>query len=61
VNATATANYTFSQWRLDNITLANTTSVTIPQQAAGSNHTLTAYFVRSVSPAIATVTLNSKP
>ncbi len=44
VNATAAANYTFSQWRLDNVTLANTTSVTVPAQTAGSNHTLTAFF-----------------
>jgi hypothetical protein len=64
VNATADVNYTFGFWRFDdlnltsveNMTLYNvtstnvTSSITIPQQNASSNHTLTAFFTNETTP-----------
>jgi hypothetical protein len=61
VNATAAANYTFNAWQLDDVTIANTTTVTVPPQVAGSSHVLTAVFVRSASPAVTVATTETKP
>ncbi len=60
VNATATANYTFSVWQLDNVTIGNATMITVPPQTPGSSHVLTAVFVRSTLPS-AVVATDTKP
>jgi peptidoglycan/xylan/chitin deacetylase (PgdA/CDA1 family) len=72
VNATAVGNNTFSYWQFDNlnvtstadlsmynVTSTNTTStITIPKQTAGSNHTLTSFFTNATLPSPSTWSLS---